>query len=130
MSKINKEYGRRDDISDTLRWAVKQRDNFTCVYCGYNKKIGAKNGTWGKKNWNEIDHILPLSKRGKANLKNLVVACHKCNSGKSDSILVKGLGCIGWMKKKERFLKKLIKEAKKFKKLEKEYYTITTKGTK
>ena len=130
MSKIKIQYDRRDDISESLRWAVKQRDNFTCVYCGYNKKIGEKDGTWGVSNWNEIDHLLPYSKKGKATLKNLVVACHECNSGKSDSIIKKGLGLFGWIEKKERILKKLIKHAQRIKKLEQKYNQIKTKGIK
>jgi hypothetical protein len=128
VSKIRTDYARRDDISDKLRWAVKQRDNFTCVYCGYNKKRGEKEGSWGGLNWLEIDHVRPFSKKGKATLKNLVQACHKCNVGKSDSILIKGLGFFGWAKKKEKFLKKLIKHLQRLKKLEQQYHTLNYKG--
>lgn len=34
-----------------------------------------------------LDHIIPSSKGGKSNIKNLVLACMPCNVKKSDNIL-------------------------------------------
>ncbi|MFC4870162.1 HNH endonuclease [Negadavirga shengliensis] len=48
-----------------------KRDNHTCQYCG-----SAKNLT--------IDHVLPRSKGGKTCWRNLVTACHRCNTMKGD----------------------------------------------
>ena len=50
-----------------------KRDNFECQYCGT-----AKNLT--------IDHIIPKSKGGKSNWRNLVTACARCNSLKGDQL--------------------------------------------
>lgn len=47
-------------------------------YCkGCNKKHKSKR-------WLQIDHIKPISKGGKTNLKNLQILCIKCNRKKSD----------------------------------------------
>jgi len=52
-----------------------KRDNYTCQYCG---KI-TKSIT--------IDHIIPKDKNGKDLWSNLVSACNKCNSKKSNKYL-------------------------------------------
>ncbi|WP_194776606.1 HNH endonuclease [Pararhodonellum marinum] len=48
-----------------------RRDNHECVYCGSRKHL-------------TIDHVLPRSKGGQTNWKNLVTACHRCNTQKGD----------------------------------------------
>lgn len=50
-----------------------RRDNFECQYCGT-----AKNLT--------IDHVIPKSKGGKSDWRNLVTACSRCNSAKGDQL--------------------------------------------
>ena len=55
---------------------VYRRDNFECVYCGDNNR---KTLT--------LDHVIPQSKGGKDAWDNLVTACKKCNSEKSNLTL-------------------------------------------
>ena len=56
-----------------LKWQVWQKDNFTCVKCG-------------KREYLEIDHIVPLSKEGETELNNLQTLCSICNKIKSNGI--------------------------------------------
>ena len=55
---------------------VYRRDNFECVYCGDSNR---KTLT--------LDHVIPQSKGGKDSWDNLVTACRKCNSEKSNLTL-------------------------------------------
>jgi 5-methylcytosine-specific restriction endonuclease McrA len=71
---------KRPEVSDALRFEVQKRDNFTCVYCGFNRNLAGKD--WGVKNWLEIDHIVPMASGGGHGAENLVVCCYKCNIGK------------------------------------------------
>ena len=48
-----------------------------CGYCGCELTMG---------NWS-IDHIIPKSKGGTGRTGNIVLACKKCNSTKSDDII-------------------------------------------
>lgn len=61
------------DIPNTIRWAVWERDNFTCQECGTRKNL-------------TIDHIYPESKGGDLSLDNLQTLCHKCNSSKGNRL--------------------------------------------
>ena len=70
-TKIQK-YKRRA-ISGTTRQNVLMRDNYTCQICGATVKDGAKL---------ELDHILPVSKGGTNEEKNLQVLCQQCNREK------------------------------------------------
>jgi len=66
----------RSILSDSLRYDVLKRDNFTCQICGASaKKDGVKL---------EVDHICPVSKGGKTEISNLQTLCERCNRGKSD----------------------------------------------
>lgn len=61
------------------RWAILERDNFTCIYCGVtpmddNIEL-------------HVDHIIPYAQGGKTVPSNLATACEPCNSGKTDRIL-------------------------------------------
>jgi hypothetical protein len=55
-----------------IRLGVFQRDDFTCRYCGAH---GVPL---------ECDHVIPLSRGGTNERKNLVTACRPCNGMKSD----------------------------------------------
>lgn len=55
---------------------VYRRDNYECVYCGCDNR---KTLT--------LDHVIPQSKGGKDAWDNLVTACKKCNSEKSNLTL-------------------------------------------
>jgi hypothetical protein len=45
----------RGEVSDSLRYDILNRDNFTCVICGASSRQGARL---------HIDHIIPVSKGG------------------------------------------------------------------
>lgn len=62
-------------LSMRARWRILKRDNFTCQYCG-------KNFLDDENIKLEVDHILPISKGGIDNPKNLITACYACNHGK------------------------------------------------
>ena len=68
---------KRPALSQSLRFEVFKRDNFTCQYCG------AK----APESIIEVDHINPVSKGGDNSLLNLVTACKTCNRGKRDKKL-------------------------------------------
>lgn len=53
---------------------VFRRDNHTCQYCGSTKHL-------------TLDHVIPRSKGGQHVWDNVVTACAKCNSKKSDRFL-------------------------------------------
>ena len=64
----------RKPISKRVRFAVFERDKFTCQYCG---KIPPEVTL-------ELDHIVPHSKGGTDEDVNLTTSCRDCNAGKSD----------------------------------------------
>lgn len=64
----------RSLMSDSLRYDILKRDNYTCQICGAAAKDGAKL---------EVDHIIPVSKGGKTEKSNLQTLCVRCNRGKS-----------------------------------------------
>lgn len=67
----------RGEISDSLRYDILNRDNFTCTICGASAKQGARL---------HVDHIIPVSKGGKSTPDNLRTLCERCNIGKSNKI--------------------------------------------
>ncbi|PAX59782.1 HNH endonuclease [Brunnivagina elsteri] len=56
------------------RREVLKRDNHTCQYCGSTKHL-------------TLDHVIPRSKGGQHTWDNVVAACERCNSTKSDRLL-------------------------------------------
>lgn len=58
------------------RHNIFKRDGGQCQYCGTSKDL-------------TIDHVIPRSKGGKSTWTNLVTACKRCNSKKSDYSLDK-----------------------------------------
>ncbi len=67
----------RGEVSDSLRYDILNRDNFTCVICGVSSRQGARL---------HVDHIIPISKGGKSVPDNLRTLCERCNIGKSNKI--------------------------------------------
>ncbi|AFZ57638.1 HNH endonuclease [Anabaena cylindrica FACHB-243] len=61
-------------IPPVNRREVLKRDNHTCQYCGSTKRL-------------TLDHVIPRSKGGQHTWDNVVTACDKCNSIKSDRLL-------------------------------------------
>ncbi len=66
---------KRSNIALSLRFAVLQRDRFSCVACG---RSPAKS----REVVLHVDHIRPVSKGGKNEIKNLQTLCFDCNIGK------------------------------------------------
>lgn len=64
--------GRRSSkhpISETMRWSIWERDNFTCRYCGARQFL-------------TVDHVIAESVGGPTTPDNLVTCCRKCNRDK------------------------------------------------
>ncbi len=57
-----------------IRDYVRDRDNWTCQYCGSKDRIG-------------VDHIVPMIRGGTHEFDNLVACCKSCNSRKYDKLL-------------------------------------------
>ena len=70
---------KRETIGDKLRFEVFSKCGFRCYHCGRSPKED--------KIKLEIDHLVPHSKGGSDDIENLVTACRRCNSGKSDTEL-------------------------------------------
>lgn len=63
-------------ISASIRQAVRHRAGFACEYCGVTEtQVGGEL---------TIDHYVPQSQGGTADLDNLVYCCARCNSYKGD----------------------------------------------
>jgi len=56
-------------IPAEIRWAVWERDNFTCRHCGSRKNL-------------TVDHIYAESKGGELTMDNTQTLCKSCNSRK------------------------------------------------
>src|SRR3989344_4361726 len=61
----------RKRISSADRKQVLKRDRYICGYCGNRKKPSSI----------QIDHIIPVEKRGHHGIENFVTACKICNGG-------------------------------------------------
>ena len=61
-------------MKKSVRFAVFDRDNFTCRYCGRSTDDQITL---------EVDHVIPKSKGGGDEMENLVTSCCECNRGKS-----------------------------------------------
>jgi NMD protein affecting ribosome stability and mRNA decay len=59
----------KEEISDAFKWAVWERDNFTCQECGSRRNLS-------------VDHIRPESKGGKLTMENAQTLCMTCNRKK------------------------------------------------
>ena len=76
---FNSKLKNREGISLKLRFEIFRRDKYKCQICGAstneeNVKL-------------EIDHKIPVAKRGTNDLSNLWTLCFKCNRGKKTSEL-------------------------------------------
>lgn len=73
----------RNMMTSKLRQHIKERDNYTCKYCG--------NSTFKEPNLLlEIDHIIPVAKGGCTVEDNLQTLCWKCNRQKSSKLITEG----------------------------------------
>ena len=71
--------GQRLLMTSALRQRIKERDNYTCQYCGLSIAQEANLLL-------EIDHIIPLSKKGLTTEENLQTLCWRCNRAKGNKI--------------------------------------------
>ena len=62
-------------ITKHKRLAIYMRDGLACCYCAEGIEEGAKL---------TLDHVVPHSKGGSNDARNLVTACHRCNSNRGD----------------------------------------------
>ena len=70
----------RSLMTSKLRQMIKERDDYTCKYCG--------NSTHAEPNLLlEIDHIIPVAKGGFTEEKNLQTLCWKCNRHKGSRLV-------------------------------------------
>lgn len=60
---------RRRHIPDAMRYAVYERDGYTCLHCGTPESLS-------------LDHIHPYSMGGEDSFENLQTLCRPCNSRK------------------------------------------------
>jgi len=75
--KDDKKKKRRSPLPPKLRFEVLKRDKFVCQYCG----------ACGSDLELEVDHVIPVSRGGKDDIKNLKTICWDCNKGKGDTVL-------------------------------------------
>lgn len=54
-----------------------------CIYCGI--AVDRQLGERSQPNTATVDHVLPLARGGEHTDANVVLACHRCNSAKSDA---------------------------------------------
>ncbi len=65
----------RSKMSLSTRYDVLKRDGYKCVICGSTAQMGVQL---------HVDHIIPISRGGLTEMKNLQTLCDRCNLGKSD----------------------------------------------
>jgi 5-methylcytosine-specific restriction endonuclease McrA len=65
------------------RKQILDRDNWECKNCGI-KVHDRRTGEWNTPDKAHIDHVVPISKGGNSEPKNLRVLCRTCNLSKSD----------------------------------------------
>ena len=79
---------KRVAIPNDLRYSILMRDKFRCVYCGStpeNRQL-------------HVDHVVSLEDGGpRTDPKNLVTACHACNSGKGKRSVDKAETEMHWI---------------------------------
>jgi len=68
---------KRQSLGKAKRFAIFQRDAFTCRYCGRTSEAVVL----------VVDHVIPVCKGGTNDDENLITACADCNSGKGSKSL-------------------------------------------
>ena len=74
--KLTRAEKERRKLTNALRYKILRRDEFRCVLCG---ATSADEGL-------EVDHIIPVARKGKTTPDNLRTLCHTCNSGKGTKL--------------------------------------------
>jgi 5-methylcytosine-specific restriction endonuclease McrA len=72
--RLRKSVSRRRHVPKFSRLNVYQRDRFRCQYCG--QRFG----------WDELtfDHLVPRSRGGRTEFRNIVTSCKQCNARKGN----------------------------------------------
>jgi 5-methylcytosine-specific restriction endonuclease McrA len=73
-------------IRKNRRYAIYERDNCTCAYCGITV-IPGKSSLLGKEQLATLDHIVPRNAGGNNKSDNLITSCVSCNSSRKDTPL-------------------------------------------
>lgn len=84
-AKVGIDYAKRKPVPPSMRFAVLQRDDFKCVYCGRGSSDGVKL---------HLDHVRPVALGGDTTPENLVTACGECNAGKRASELTREVNAM------------------------------------
>lgn len=108
-SKKNKKKKKKINLNSTFKFGrtnikgfrlkIILRDSYKCAYCSIDNVLL------------EIEHIIPKSKGGRNNLKNLVLSCRECNLKKGNQLPleIKDDG----LREKVIFIQKSIKYSKR-----------------
>jgi hypothetical protein len=64
--------------NETIRQRIYQRDRFVCAYCRKDMVTDARSRC--------VDHVIPISRGGSHDERNLVTACKKCNAKKASKL--------------------------------------------
>lgn len=83
------------------RWAVLQRDKYTCAYCGL-RPGGKQRGRILSRYDFTVDHILSISRGGKNTWGNTICACPLCNQRKGNRMPHEANMQLGWEPKTPR----------------------------
>jgi hypothetical protein len=79
-------------LSQRERYAVFERSNFACFYCGTPAALGITAL--------QVEHVLPQALGGTDDPWNLVASCQPCNLGKSDhapsALLIRAAADLYW----------------------------------
>lgn len=85
---------RHQDRKDKLRGLVRLQ-GWRCYYCGLRIGLEAQASNPMPDDLATLDHAIPTSRGGTNSIMNLVAACYRCNSDKSDMTLQEFTGLRG-----------------------------------
>ena len=71
---------KRKVVSFEDKCVINAKSNFRCAKCGKNLVVTDEDFS--------VDHVVPLSKGGNYDLRNMVGLCIKCNWAKGDNLVV------------------------------------------
>jgi hypothetical protein len=78
-----------------LKHEIMLRDQFVCLYCGYDAKVSFE--AWLHGNLS-VDHFIPPDKGGTDDPTNLKTACRACNSSKARRVFESMESARRWLR--------------------------------